>query len=227
MISHPQIISAKNKEVHFFDNFFNKGLDWYIEQFPIFSSTSDEKLITGEASPYYIFHPLAAKRIFKIFPKVKLIVLLRDPVERAYSHYNHEVRIGCESQTFENAIKKENERLYGQTEKILSGEYSFNHQNFSYLTRGIYVDQLREYFDLFPKENFVILSSEEFYQSPQSTLNQVFDFLELGNFKLNEFSKFNFGDNPPMRQETRKYLAEYFKPHNERLYKFLKKSFNW
>jgi len=148
MVLHPQISSAKNKEVHYFDIFFYKGLDWYLSQFPSLSS-NNKNLITGESSPYYIFHPLAAKRIFKIIPKVKLIVLLRNPVERAYSHYHHIVKLGHESLTIEEAIKSEKERLDGETEKILSGEFSFNHQHYSYLARGIYVDQLIQYFELF------------------------------------------------------------------------------
>ena len=227
MITHPQIIPAKEKEIHYFDINFNKGLDWYLANFPTSHSVQKKNIMTGEASPYYIFHPLTAERIFKTIPNSKLLVLLRDPIERAFSHYYLIVKMGKEPLSFEDAIKSEKERLDAETAKVLSGEFSFNHQHYSYLARGIYVDQLIPYFELFPKENILILKSEDFFKNSQQTLNQVFDFLGLPNFDVNEFQKYNFGNNPPMNEDTRKFLVDYFKPHNERLYKFLKKSFGW
>jgi len=229
LIAHPNISSALNKEVHFFDIKYNKGINWYWKQFPSVSEkvNSNEKSITGESTPYYLFHPLTAKRVFKHLPKIKLIVLLRNPADRAYSHYSHAVRMENESLSFDQAIKKEPERLKGEEEKIFQGQYSSNHQKLSYLSRGIYADQLERYLKLFKKEQMLILKSEEFFASPQQILNRVFSFLGISNFELSDFEKFNFGNNPPLDEKTRNFLTEYFRSHNERLSKLLGSDFGW
>src|SRR2546423_13513556 len=95
LIEHPNIAPAVRKQMHFFDNRFKKGFGWYKSNFPtIFSKwyktfLHKQKFVSGEATPYYLFHPLAASRVHQFLPDVKLIVLLRNPVNRAYSHYNH------------------------------------------------------------------------------------------------------------------------------------------
>jgi hypothetical protein len=141
LIGHPYVASALQKEIHFFDLNFKKGVSWYRTQFP---QLGEQGFITGEGSPYYIFHPHVPKRIFDTVPRAKLILLLRNPVDRAYSHYHHEVKLGVEPLSFEDAIDREEERLHGQGEKIIADEsyYSFNHQHYSYLCRGVYAYQL-------------------------------------------------------------------------------------
>ena len=100
LIQHPQIVPSSKKEVHFFDLNFHLGQSWYEKHFPEVS----DNILTGEASPYYIFHPLCPKRIFDYDPSVKLIVILRNPIDRAYSHYRHIVRLGHEPLKFEDAL---------------------------------------------------------------------------------------------------------------------------
>lgn len=229
IISHPNVSPARNKEVHFFDINYENGIDWYWKQFTSLSQkyADNEKPITGESTPYYLFHPLAPKRIFKHLPKIKLIVLLRNPVDRAYSHYNHAIRVGNESLSFEEAIKIEPERLREEEQKVLDGKNSPTYQRLSYLARGVYAEHLERYLELFQKEQFLILKYEDFFASPQQYLNKVFSFLGLSNFELNDFEKFNFGNNPPMNEKTRAFLIEYFMPHNERLSKLLGLDFSW
>ena len=150
LVQHPNIFPAFVKEVHFFDIDFIKGINWYRPHFPsrlykyYITRICKQGFITGEASPSYIIHRLA-KRISKILPRVKIIILLRNPIYRAYSHYCHQVRKRRETLSFKHAIEKEAERLNGEAEKILQNENynSFNHRRFSYLARGIYVDQLK------------------------------------------------------------------------------------
>jgi hypothetical protein len=107
--------------------------------------SKERSFVTGEASPYYLFHPHAPKRVASAIPKVKIIVLLRNPIDRAYSHYHHALKQGNETLSFEDAIGKEEERLYKEMEKMLKDEnyYSFNHQKYSYLSRGIYSEMCR------------------------------------------------------------------------------------
>lgn len=226
---HPKIQFAKKKELHFFDIGFNKGIDWYRSNFPDDITRHDKGLITGEATPYYIFHPLVPKRIFESAPTIKLIVLLRNPIDRAYSHYHHEVNIGAEKLSFEEALKAESNRLEGELDKIKSDEtyYSFNHQNFSYLSRGIYHEQLLRWFNIFPKKNILILQSENFYSNTSNVVNEVFEFLSLPSVDLKLDKVYNNLSYEPMNPTTRKSLLGYFKPYNEKLYKLLDVDFQW
>ena len=122
LIQHPNISSATEKEIHFFDSNYNVGITWYRSFFPTvfskqFSKLRKEKFVTGEASPMYIFNPIVSKRILSILPNVKLIAILRNPIDRAYSHYNMQVKNGYETLSFEEAIKNEEKRIMGEREK--------------------------------------------------------------------------------------------------------------
>jgi hypothetical protein len=228
LIQHPQIIPALCKEIHFFDIHFEKGLHWYQSQFPA-SLESKRKGITGEASPYYIFHPHVPKRIFQIMPKIKLIILLRNPVDRAYSHYHHQVKMGTELLSFKEAIKKEESRLKPEMMKMLNDEnyHSLPYQYYSYLARGRYVEQLKAWMNLFPMKQFLIVKSEDFYLNPEVIFHHVLDFLGLPNFKIQQYTKNNAGDYPKLDLQLRNELLEYFKPYNHQLYKYLGVDFNW
>lgn len=233
---HPYVAPSLEKEVHFFDANFGQGLNWYRAHFAsIFykyyvNNLRGHELITGEASPYYVFYPHAPRRIFETLPQVKLIVLLRNPVDRAYSHYFHQVRRGRETLTFEEALKAEPERLSGEVERILADEHylSYNHVHFSYLARGIYVDQLEAWFKFFPREQMLILSSEDFFAQPSTTYRQVLEFLGLPAWKLPEYRRRNVGHyRDRIDPATRKYLVQFFAPHNQRLFDLLGVRFAW
>jgi len=236
LTEHPKIIRTLRKEIHFFDNNFSKGLSWYQSHFkqnPLFFIILRKKKfkdsITGEASPYYIFHPHAPSRISKIIPNVKLIAMLRNPVDRAFSHYNHMVHDGHEHLSFEDAIKEEPKRLRGEIEKMLENETynSFNHQYLSYVQRGIYIDQLERWIKKFPKEQILILSSEDFFSNTTKICNDVFSFLNLPNYNINKIKTYNKGTYKSMKKNTRKELIEFFEPYNEKLYSFLNKDLGW
>ncbi len=179
----PCIVPATTKEIHFFDRRFDKGLAWYRGHFPTRIARQYEQrfrkraFVTGEASPSYLFHPHVPRRIAKALPHVKLIVLLRNPVDRAYSQYYHAVELGLETLPFEAAIKDEEERTARERAKIMQDEHyeSYAFKHLSYLSRGIYVDQLQTWMSLFPREQFLILKSEEFYADPGSSVKQVLD----------------------------------------------------
>jgi hypothetical protein len=232
---HACIAPSLEKEIHFFDIAFGKGLNWYRAHFPTIlykqylKKVRGQDLITGEASPYYIFYPHAPRRIFETVPQVKLIVLLRNPVDRAYSHYHHQVTRGRETLSFEQAIEAEPQRLSGELEKIMADEHyiSFNQAHFSYLARGIYVDQLKAWSNLFPLEQLLILNSEAFFADPATTYRQVVAFLNAPESILQSAKKRNVGSYQKMSPATRQRLVEYFRPHNQRLFEYLGTSFNW
>lgn len=240
LTNHPNIGPAYMKEVHFFDVYYHKGLPWYRAQFPssvqkyYAEHVQKQQFITGEASPYYLFHPHAPKRIARTLPQVKLVVLLRNPVNRAYSHYYHEVAGGHEKlPTFEEAIDREQERISKEAEELAGNEryVSYKHRHFSYLSRGIYVDQLKIWMDLFPREQFLILKSEDFYIDPAAIFQQVLEFVNVPGTGLNgqkeEYKQLNTTKPPKMNAATRKWLLEYFEPHNARLYEYLGVDFGW
>ncbi|MCW3992275.1 MAG: sulfotransferase domain-containing protein [Candidatus Bathyarchaeota archaeon] len=235
LVRHPCIAPAFRKEAHFFDVYFDRGISWYRSLFPtsIYRYYAERMrgggFATGEASPYYIFHPHAPKRVFDALPRVKLIAILRNPVDRSYSHYSARVRRGVETLSFRDAIEREEERLRGELERILEDEnyYSPNHRLFSYLSRGVYVDQLRRWMGLFPREQLLILKSEDFLADPQAELNRVTDFLDLPNWETGGLGRYNVGRYPEMGADMRRRLVEYFEPHNQRLYKYLGVDFGW
>jgi hypothetical protein len=233
---HPYCVPAPGKEVHFFDINFEKGTTWYRTHFPSFlykcyvEQIRRQDLVVGEASPYYVFHPHAARRILETVSSVKLILLLRNPVDRAYSHYHHEIRWGYENlSSFEEAIEREEQRLYGEVEKMLADEnyYSFNHHHYSYLLRGIYIDQLEAWMDFFPKEQILILKSEDFYNDPPTVFKRVIEFLNLSSWEPEGYRNYNYASNPKMDATTRERLIDYFKPHNQRLYEYLGMNLGW
>jgi hypothetical protein len=235
LCQHPEVHPSFPKEVHYFSNNFQKGLSWYRSHFPLASSKvkSEEvdgrKFITGEATPYYLCHPHAPLRAFQVVPKALLIVLLRDPVERAYSHYHHEVRMGAETLSFEDALDKEDERLQHETQKMVENEQyrSFNHQHFSYLSRGIYLEQIQAWRKHFSPESMLILTSEGFYSEPSKAINQVTDQLGLSGWQLKDTKKYNSSPYPEMDARTRKRLVEYYQPYNEKLFEYLNMDLGW
>ena len=233
----PCIAPATTKEIHFFDRRFNKGLAWYRGHFPTRLERQYEQrfhkraFVTGEASPSYLFHPHVPRRIARALPHVKLIVLLRNPVDRAYSQYYHAVELGLETLSFEAAIKDEEERTARERAKIMQDEHyeSYAFKHLSYLSRGIYVDQLQTWMSLFPREQFLILKSEDFYADPASSVKQVLSFLDIPESEMKEqsYKQYNNTTYSSMDSVLRKRLVEYFEPHNARLYDFLGVDFGW
>ena len=230
LIEHPLIMPAFRKEVHFFDSNYNKGLHWYKAFFPFkFEKTLKQNSLTGEASPYYLFYPHTAERIKKKLPKIKIIILLRDPVDRAYSHYNHEVNLGHEQLSFKEAIGKEEERLAPEYKKIMNDDkyYSFNHDHYSYLARGRYIEQIESWVNQYPSDQLIIIRSEDLFNDTQRIISQVFSFLKLPDYKVKYFKEYNRISYKEMGLDIKYKLNEYFKPYNIKLYSYLNKNFSW
>ena len=235
LCEHPAIAPALRKEIHFFDNNFKKGLPWYRSYFPLnlekrrALQDRGQGLLSGESTPYYLFHPTVPARVFASLPKVKLIALLRNPIDRAYSHYQHEVNLGVEKAAFEDAIRKEKEALASEEQRLGTekGYQSFAYQNYSYLSRGIYVDQIKAWRKYFNQESLLILKSEDFYANPRQAMKQVFSFLALPAREAVTYRRYNEARYPPMSTDTRRILAHFFEPHNQNLYEYLGINFDW
>jgi hypothetical protein len=235
---HPGIGRAVlGKEVHFFDRNYSADLNAYRAHFPTRAykryvrTRHGLDLITGEASPYYLAHPHAPYRIAETLPEAKLIALLRDPVERAYSQYNHEVALGFENLPFEDAIEREAERITGEVEKMSADPSydSFSYRHHTYLARGRYAEQLEVWFSLFPRSQILVLRSEDLFANPDGTYRTVLEFLGLPPVSLAKYETFNehVRQSDQMGAATRRRLTEYFTEPNERLYELLGVDFGW
>ena len=220
IVQHPAVAPPPSaKTLQYFFRYYKFGESWYRSKFPTnlqkyyFYKKTNQKLITGEASPSYLFFPIVPSRMKKVLPDVKLIVTLRNPVDRAYSHYYHTKRLRGETLSFENAIKMEEERCAGEKEQMIKDpDYlPLHYKEHSYLARGVYVDQLENWFKYYDRRQFLILATEDFRKNSQRTMDYVFDFLGVRPFQVENLSDLNVGDYKPMNEDTRKFLVEYFK----------------
>jgi hypothetical protein len=236
LMAHPAIKAPRlMKGVHFFDTAYTKGLSWYRSNFHtaawqmVRERLGSRRIVTGEASPYYLFHPAAPQRIRSDLPAAKLIVLLRDPVERTISHYKHEVRLGYETLPLSEALEREAERLAGEEEKICAdpGYVSFSHQHFSYASRSLYAGQLRRVYDLFPADQVLVLQSEPLFAEPQVWFPHVLDFLGAAPWSPGTFPRLNPTPAVPVDPAIRTSLADRFAGPNARLFELLGREFSW
>lgn len=228
--SHPQVKPAATKEIHYFDNHYKNGMGWYRQHFPLDTHGS---CVTGEATPTYLLHPLVPERLACALPNVRLIVLLRDPVARAWSHYHHSVRWKFETLPFPDAVAAEERRLDGEEARIMSDprHVSRPYQRFSYLKRGLYLEQIQRYVDRFGRDRILVLESEDLFSETQTVFDCVLPFLGLNPWPLRNIETRNKGrytktltEEDP---ELARHLYDYFRPHNEALYRFLGKNFGW
>jgi hypothetical protein len=232
LCEHPAILPARRKEVHFFNRNFAHGTQWYWAQFPAWIEHRDrwgKRTLTGESTPAYVFHPLAAQRVRQTLPDVKLIVLLRNPVDRAFSHYRHGLREGYESLPFGEALALESARTdpIRQRMKADPDYYDADYLFYSYRARGIYADQLARWFDVFPREQFLIDTSEAFYADPAAVMNDTFAFLSVSPWTLPDYPAYNQTERAEMDPAIRAELAAFYAPHNARLYALLGRDLGW
>lgn len=227
LVQHPQVAGALRKELHYFDINNHRSVNWYRAHFPILGRSTR---ITGEASPYYLFHPYASVRIKDLLPDVKLIVMLRNPIDRAWSHYHHEITRGFEKLSFEQAIEAESRRV-GDPSTIgadSNSDAACHHRHFSYLARGRYAQQLRRWFEFFPREQMLVLKSEEYFEDPATTYCQLLEFLGLDGLQpvRRRWLK-QGGYNNRIDGRLRSKLADYFSAYNSDLYHLLGRDLAW
>jgi hypothetical protein len=235
LVQHPDVAHALTKELRFFDLNYHRGIDWYRSRFPTEGYRRRVRrrrgvdLVVGEASPDYLFHPHVPARVASALPAVKLIVLLRNPVDRAYSHYWHQAKRGHEPLSFPEAVDREEERLAGELERMQAdpGYVSYERHHHSYIARGRYAEQLEPWFERFPRDRFLIESSEEFFTDPAPVFKRVLDFLDLSSFDLPRYDTFNAFAESTMDAGLRDRLARSLRPHNERCYRVVGRDFGW
>ena len=225
LVQHPQVTAPLRKEVHYFDLNHARGEDWYRAHF----GRVGEPGLNLDSSPYYLFHPAVPARLHALLPEARLIVLLRDPVRRAYSHYWHERDERREPLGFEDAVAAEPGRTEAIHAQLADGslERSPAHQHYSYLARGRYAEQLERWFALFPRERFLVLRFEELARDPLAALNATLAFLGLPPATSVSLEARNTRRYPPMPEATAARLREYFEPYNRRLEALLGRPMGW
>jgi hypothetical protein len=234
--AHPFVVPAAKKEVHYFDYQYSFGEDWYRSNFPRerdrtrFDRQHGRPFLTGEASPSYISHAYSPARIAQDLPDIKMLVALRNPVDRAYSHYQMSRRAGEEPiDSFVEAVQAEEERLQPELDRVDADPSYFSGKlgGWSYLLRGRYAEQLERWFELFPREQFHFVKTEDLTVNPAPTLAGIYRFLDLPEYEPQEFQPFHVAAYDAIPDGASAMLAEYFRPHNERLYALLGVDFGW
>ena len=233
LIQHPSIITASTDndapvaDLHFFEYMISDKISWYKSHFPRKSKNS---FVTGEFTSTYMYHKKVPERIFNLIPKIKLIVILRNPIDKAYSTYNQQSHFNEVTSSFEETIKAEFARIDLIKNHI---EYTNNNPNFdnyveyNIIRHGIYFNYLEKWFKIFPKKQIFVVDSNELENVPQQTLNKVFEFLNLSPHEIPNLAKVNIGKYSPMTESTRQSLIEFYKPHNAKLNNLLGTNFDW
>lgn len=229
LMAHPQIRRPNlHKGVNYFDLNYDQGEQWYRAHFPRRSAGQDLRVF--DASGYYMFHPLAAQRIADDLPSVKVIAMVRDPVERAFSAYKHELARGFEwESTFERALELEDLRLAGEAERMVAepGYASFNHRHHAYRGRGRYAELLQPFIDRLGHQQVLVIESERFFATPEPVYREITDFLDISDTPPTAFERYNARPGKDLAVETHAALRGAFASHDEALGKILGREVIW
>lgn len=208
---------ATLKEIHFFDSYFDKGMNWYKANFPTFFH---RKIITGDSTTAYLENSLVAKRVFLTLPKIKLIILVRNPVDRAFSNYKKK----------SNNLKRKGMKLPFSFDDIIEKELAYlkskpfdSYSACPYVSRGLYYQQLKVWEKYFSRKQILIIKSEDFFQEPLVILEQVYNFLGVEKFTFNSNIKVNQNkseEDETLNPNTRKKLQGFYRSSNEKLLRF-------
>ena len=230
---HPAVARPTvNKGIAYFDLKHERGLRWYRGHFPIrwrARRRHGPDVVTFESSGYYLFHPLAAERIARELPDVKVVVMVREPVERAYSAHRHELARGYESEEFEEAVNLEQERTAGEVERIIADPAyeSFHHRHHSYLARSRYSEQIERFVAELGPDRVHIVDADAFFLDPVAEFEPLRSWLGLPAWQPENVERWNARPRSPMSPELRERLDRYFEPYDARLAELMGRVPSW
>lgn len=236
LVQHPRVRRARRKEIRFFYREYAQGERWYRAHFPLALRRAWEKsrhgeFATGEADPSYLLYPHAPTRARALVPHAKLIAILRNPVDRAWSQYRHKVRMGLETLSFEEAIEQEPERIRGEWDRMLADpDYEGTAlYEFGYLHRGLYAEQLERWLAVYPLESLLVVRAEDLFRDPLRVVSETTRFLGLTPWDGGDsrFVRHNADTDghAALDREMRARLEAHFEPANRRLYALLGREF--
>lgn len=229
----PQVRGRKSTD-YFFTNYVF-GENWYRSHFHTeahLTRLADRlgyRPVSGEASPYYLWDSRVAERVAGLVPGIRAIALLRDPVERAWSHYQERTQNGVEPLSFEEALRAEQSRTAEDRARMSAddGYHSRAFDWYAYRERGIYLPQLQNWTRSFPREQLLVIRSEDMYADAQAVFDNVCDFLGLPRIPLPTKKTFNASARAPMPESVRADLSAYYRRPNQELEAYLGRPLNW
>lgn len=232
---HPSLWIPTCKECHYFDQPWKPS--WVYRSFFLLRTRRERlemglghPVQLGEATPYYLYHPRAPQRAFDLIPNAKLVVILRDPVQRAYSHYAHSQRRRYEPLSFEEALEQEEARTHGEEERLARSAFARSdpHQRYTYFARGLYAQQLKRWMALFPQSQFHVEFSEDLFIEPERVVNRIETFLGVPCRTGLTFPKANAGGKrDKMSEATAASLRSRYAEANAELESLLGRSLPW
>jgi len=229
---HPCISKSPHDNMGFFNDNFHLGVNWYKSFFPTIFTRNKIKSEFGnflafDVTTTYMEEESTANNVYQTKPNMKIIVILRNPVDRAYSQYHLSLREKEEKRSFEDVIEENMNRLYKESHNLHEIKPKFSAEENNYLKKGLYAQQLRHWLKIFPRENILIIPTEEFESNQQVIYNKIFRFLDISQFEIKNTEKMEKGNYTPMKSETRSLLLDYFRSHNDELFKLIDKKFDW
>lgn len=235
LTAHPAVMESSRREVHYFDLNYDRGPQWYRSHFPSHaaadrrSTAVAEPVQIGESSPYYLFHPAVPQRIARDLPAAKIVVLIRDPVERAVSAHRHEVQHGYEREPLGRALELEAARTEGEPERLLAdpAARSYAWQHYAYIARGKYVEQLVRLCDAVDRPRVMVVDAHDFFVDPMPVFTKVLAFLGLSAGKPRSFDRHNAAPRLPVDDQVRERLSEEFEGSDRALATFLGWTPSW
>ena len=240
LLLHPALLglfpqSRLKKSTDFFTREYHRGESWYRSHFHTrwyrerLQSRLGDRPLGGEASPYYLYDPRVAPRVAALNPDLKAVALLRNPVERAWSHHQERRHMGVEPLSFDAALAAEQDRTAGELDRMNAdpGYYSSAHDWYSYRDRGIYLPQLQAWEQYFPRDQMLALTSEDMYADVQLTFDRICAFLEVSPRKLPPVRTFNALTRSPIPSGVREELSTFYAPHNRALEQYLGHPLGW
>ena len=229
---HPCISKSPHDNMGFFNDNFHLGVNWYKSFFPTIFTRNKIKSEFGnflafDVTTTYMEEESTANNVYQIKPNMKIIVILRNPVDRAYSQYHLSLREKAEKRSFEDAMEENMNELNKESHERYEIKPKFSVEENNYLKKSLYAQQLRHWLNIFPMESMLILSTEEFESNQQVIYNKIFEFLNISQFEVKNTEKMEKGSYPQMKSETRSLLLDYFRSHNNELFKLINKKFDW
>lgn len=224
LAQHPRLDApVSTKGVHWFDTAWDRPVDWYRAHFPF--ATADH--VAFESSPYYLFHPEVPGRVSRTLPDVRVVAVLRDPVERAWSHYHHVVGKGQEELSFEDALAAEDDRLAGAGQVLAEGGVHLHHLRHSYVARGRYAPQVRRWWDAIGRDRVLLLDAADLRADPQGCCDRVCDLVGVPHDVLDLGVHHNARSYAPLDGDLRAHLRTRFADADDELRRLTGRTFSW
>lgn len=246
LLAHPQVCplfprpdhlpkAQPTKGIHYFDANYLRGSAWFRSHLPStfvrqrHSARARGPVVTGEASPYYLFHPAAADRAAHLLPDTRLIAVLRDPIMRTYSHWKERRRNQLEELDFADALAAEDDRLGDADERLRADPHfvSYAHEHQSYARQSEYASSLEAWYAHYPADHILVLASEDYYREPQASLDRALNFLGLPSHPIASGEVRNAAAGNDLDRAVRAQLSARFAPHNAKLTTITGETFPW